>query len=63
MKMNKIKLFYMYGSYEVIIKIFGDGTNVKDAIREATKWCEENCELIDGVHCYSGHKLHAETCE
>ena len=63
MKMRKIKLFYMYGSYEILVKVFGDGISVKDAIREATEWCEANCELRDGVHWYNGYKLHAETCE
>ena len=63
MKVRKIKVFYMYGSYEVIVNVFGDGTNVRDAIHEATKWCEENCELMDGVYYYNSHKLHAEACE
>lgn len=63
MKKKRIKLFYMYGSYEIIIKVFGNGLCVKDAVREAEEWCEANCELRAGYYCYNGYKIHSEVCE
>ena len=61
-KQHKIKLYWMYGSYENIIKVFGDGTDTRSALDEAIEWCEKNCEIIDLVYKYKGRIVYCDEC-
>ena len=60
----KLRLYYYNGNQKVIIKTFGDGTNVTAALHEAMDWCVQNCEekgLME--YYYNGNKVWCEQCQ
>ena len=62
--MLRLRLFYYNNNSKVILNTFGDGTNVTEALHEAMKWCEENCEERGIMtYYYNGNRIHAEQCK
>lgn len=59
----KFRLYYYNGNKKVILKTFGDGTNVTAALHEAMEWCEQYCEE-KGVmeYYYNENRIHGEQC-
>lgn len=63
MRELRVRLYYWNGKQKVIIKTFGDGTNVSAALHESRLWCIENCKE-KGImeYYYNGNRVWCEQC-